>query len=110
MRTKVNILMCLIGVIALVGCATVNVGPTPKTTFYDATVAFNTMWESYHKVWSALDEETKAEWVEKYHSKFDQAATFLDLWATSIDDPTNPARWEVLENMLEDLLISLMIK
>ena len=101
MKTKLNIIMCLILMVGLVGCATINIKPTPKTTFYDAVVAFNTMWESYHKVWSALDEEKKAEWVEKYHPKFKMAADFLNVWASSLDDPTNPAEWAAIENMLE---------
>ena len=110
MKTKLNIFMCLMLMVALASCMSINIKPTPKTTFYDAVTAFDDMWESYHKVWSALDEETKAEWVDKYHTKFDTASDFLDSWATAINDPTNPAKWDVIENMLEDLLISLMIK
>jgi len=112
---KVFPLFILITVL-LAGCAgltNINVVEEPEIPYYVALRTFNGAWESYHKVWIQLPEETKTVWVNKYHKVFADATIFLDAWAL---DPNNPnptydgQTWKFLAEKIETVLIQLAIK
>lgn len=103
-------IICFLAMV-LVGCATINLNPvaTPEIAYYNALSFFNGAWQSYHKVWLALPEAQKTEWVLKYHVKFQKASKFLDAWSYN-PQGTDVEQWRPLKDELENLLISLAIK
>ena len=104
-------ILALVFVGVLSGCGQLDINLNPHKTPYDRAISWYVgAWESYHKTWLALDEETKTQWVDQYHSKFLKVGKFLQAWAASLDDPTNPTVWEVLKTELEALLIKLAIE
>jgi hypothetical protein len=61
---KLGILMLIVFLFG--GCATIDLDlrEDPEIPYYTALRFFNGAWESYHKVWIQLPEETKTEWFE----------------------------------------------
>lgn len=115
-----KLLILVMAIFLLGGCAgffggdpTEDITKEPEFPYYAALRFFNGAWTSYNKVWTQLPEETKKEWVDKYHTKFLQASVFLDLWKY---DPTNQEPsyggidWESLRESIENILIQLAIE
>jgi len=105
---KLGILMLIVFLFG--GCATIGLDlrEDPEIPYYAALRFFNGAWESYHKVWIQLPEETKTEWANKYHTKFDTASDFLAIWALSPGEEKED--WKKLKETLENMLIQLAIK
>lgn len=83
---------------------------TPQDAYYYALRFYNGAWESYHKVWVALPEAQKAEWVKKYHPKFKKAGDHLTLWSKSVTDPSSKEGWKKLKDDIQSLMIELSIR
>jgi len=99
----------------IIGCAGLNLQSpitdvSNKNIYAEALGNYLDLWDKYHKVWEALPEDTKAEWVEKYHPTFKQAGDFLIEWAKNQDDPLSPGLWNVIRDTLEGILIKAMVK
>ena len=111
MRRKVITITTLLSMLIMFSaCANLNFKLNPNKTPYDQAISFFTdAWNSYHKVWLALPEEKKADWVEKYHTKFQTAGEFLVNWSKTPGDSIMPTMWITLEDELETILIKLMI-
>lgn len=118
---KRKLCLALVLLFALSACATLNLratdemtgteeGLTPQEAYYYALRFYNGAWESYHKVWTALPEPTKTEWVKKYHVQFKTAGMYLQTWGNNVTDPTNKEGWRVIKDELQTLLIQLAIK
>lgn len=94
------------------GCATVNIQATPKRVYYEAQVAYFNAWDSYHKVWSALPDTDprKAEWAQKYHPYFLDAAILIQAWGQTPNDYNEATLANLAIDKLEDVLIQLAIQ
>ena len=104
--------MALVFVGVLSGCGHLDINLNPHKTPYDHAVGFFTdAWDSYHKVWVALEDEAeKTEWVDRYHTKFLRAGEFLKKWAEAPADPTMDPLWQILKDEIEVILIKLAIR
>jgi uncharacterized protein YceK len=110
-RHKLIISVYLVCLIALAGCATVNV-LSPNRAYYEAQQAFFNAWETYHKAWVALPDTDprKAEWVDKYHPVFLDAAILLNAWGQEPNDQAQGDAVDLIMDKLENILIELAIK
>ena len=119
MKRKLCLAFALLFVLS--SCATLNLRPTdemngteegltPQDAYYYALRFYNGAWESYHKVWVALPEPTKTEWVKKYHTSFQRAGTYLMTWGNNVSNPNSQEGWKAIKDELQALLIQLAIQ
>jgi hypothetical protein len=102
------LLVCLVAVVFVTGCAGFvgqNVPLTPESRYLTAVTIFNDNVELYEMAYQAADSKTKEKWKAEIDPVILSTSTALDVWNLTVNDPASEQDYRAFFRQLLTVLI-----